>query len=70
MPTGTPPPPGSMPPVQMSPAEWKMLDELKKISSSGIVTRPTRTIASGVMAAMLVTMLLAFVLGVVVGGYR
>jgi hypothetical protein len=63
MATGTPPPSGSMPPVQMSPADAMILAELRKISASGVIAHSTRTIASGVILAVLVGLFLGFILG-------
>ncbi len=51
----------------MSSGDAMILAELRKINASGMLMRPTRTIASGVLAALFVTMLLAFVVGVFFG---
>ncbi len=58
---------GPLPPQQMSSGDAMILAELRKINASGMLMRPTRTIASGVLAALFVTMLLAFVVGVFFG---
>lgn len=53
---------------QMSPGELRILLEVKRISESGLITRPTRTIASAIILSSIVVALVAFALGVMFGG--
>jgi multisubunit Na+/H+ antiporter MnhC subunit len=63
------PPASNRPDSQILPAELRLLQEVKRISESGLVARPTRTIASAIILSSIVIGFVAFALGVVFGSY-